>query len=62
MIRWLTGFLGAAAERRLGDFLLGVAAAVGLLRQVRGSFGDDLDLDVEGAGEARDEEITPALT
>ena len=27
MIRWLTGFLGAAAERRLGDFLLGVAAA-----------------------------------
>jgi hypothetical protein len=40
----------------------GIAAAVGLLRQVRGSFGDDLDLDVEGAGEARDEEITPALT
>jgi len=27
MIRWLTGFLGGAAERRLGDFLLGVAAA-----------------------------------
>ena len=27
MIRWLTGLLGAAAERRLGDFLLGVAAA-----------------------------------
>ncbi len=27
MIRWLTGLLGGAAERRLGDFLLGVAAA-----------------------------------
>ena len=27
MIRWLTGLLGAAAERRLGDFLLGAAAA-----------------------------------
>jgi hypothetical protein len=27
MIRWLTGLLGAATERRLGDFLLGAAAA-----------------------------------
>jgi len=27
MIRWLTGLLGGAAERRLGDFLLGVVAA-----------------------------------
>jgi hypothetical protein len=27
MIRWLTGLLGAATERRMGDFLLGVAAA-----------------------------------
>ncbi len=27
MIRWLTGLLGGAAERRLRDFLLGVAAA-----------------------------------
>jgi len=27
MIRWLTGLLGGAAERRLGDFLFGVAAA-----------------------------------
>ena len=27
MIRWLTGLLGGAAERRLSDFLLGVAAA-----------------------------------
>ena len=27
MIRWLTGLLGAATQRRLGDFLLGAAAA-----------------------------------
>ena len=27
MIRWLTGLLGAAAEQRLGDFLLAVAGA-----------------------------------
>jgi hypothetical protein len=31
MIRWLTGLLSAAAERRLGDFLLGAAAVAGMV-------------------------------
>ena len=41
MIRWLTGFLGAAAERRLGDLLLGAAAAgaVALFAAVSLGFG-----------------------
>ena len=41
MIRWLTGLLGAAAERRLGDFLLAAAAAgaVGLFAAVSLGFG-----------------------
>ncbi len=41
MIRWLTGLLGAAAERRLGDFLLAAAAAgmVALFAAVSLGFG-----------------------
>ena len=41
MIRWLTGLLSAAAERRLGDFLLGaaVAAMVALFAAVSLGFG-----------------------
>ncbi len=41
MIRWLTGLLGAATERRLGDFLLAVAAAgmVALLAAISLGFG-----------------------
>ena len=41
MIRWLTGLLGGAAERRLGDFLLGAAAAgaVALFAAVSLGFG-----------------------
>ena len=41
MIRWLTGLLGAAAERRLGDFLLALAAAgaVALFAAVSLGFG-----------------------
>ncbi len=41
MIRWLTGLLGDAAERRLGNFLLGVAAAgvVALFAAVSLGFG-----------------------
>ncbi len=41
MIRWLTGLLGAATERRLGDFLLGAAAAgaVALFAAVSLGFG-----------------------
>ena len=41
MIRWLTGLLGAAAERRLGDFLLAAAAAgaVALFAVVSLGFG-----------------------
>jgi Kef-type K+ transport system membrane component KefB len=41
MIRWLTGLLGGAAERRLSDFLLGVAAsgAVALSAAISLGFG-----------------------
>ena len=41
MIRWLTGLLSAAAERRLGDFLLGAAVAgmVALFAAVSLGFG-----------------------
>ena len=41
MIRWLTGLLGAATERRMGDFLLGAAVAgmVALFAAVSLGFG-----------------------
>jgi hypothetical protein len=41
MTRWLTGLLSAAAERRLGDFLLGAAVAgmVALLAAISLGFG-----------------------
>jgi len=41
MIRWLTGLLGGAAERRLGDLLLGAAVAgmVALFAAVSLGFG-----------------------